>query len=74
MYWESKGIAEVDFLIVKEGQVIPVEVKAADNVKSKSLAVFMQKYKPPYAIRISRKNFGFENSIKFVPLYAAYLI
>ncbi len=74
LYWESQGIAEVDFLIVKEGQVIPVEVKAADNVKSKSLAVFMQKYKPPYAIRISRKNFGFENSIKFVPLYAAYLI
>ena len=34
----------------------------------------MKRFKPKYAIRISKRNFGFENNIKSVPLYAAYLI
>ncbi len=74
-YWESNGQAEVDFLIQdKHGNIIPVEVKAADNVRAKSLNQFIKKYAPPYSIRISGKNFGFENNIKSVPLYAAFLI
>lgn len=74
-YWESNGKAEVDFVIQnKAGQIIPVEVKAAGNVKAKSLGIFMGKYDIPYAIRISAKNFGFENKIKSVPLYAAFTI
>ena len=74
-YWESKGQAEVDFVIQdKEGNIIPIEVKAADNVRAKSLQQFIKKYNPPYSIRISSKNFGFENGIKSVPLYAAFLI
>lgn len=74
-YWESNGQAEVDFLIQdKHGNIIPVEVKAADNVRAKSLNQFVKKYAPPYSIRISGKNFGFENNIKSVPLYAAFLI
>lgn len=74
MYWESKGTAEIDFLIIKDGHVIPVEVKAAQNTKSKSLALYTEKYKPYYAIRISSKNFGFENNIKSVPLYAVFVV
>ncbi len=74
-YWESQGKAEIDFVLQdKAGNIIPVEVKSADNVRSKSLNVFVDKYKPPYAIRISSKNFGFENGIKSVPLYAVYCI
>jgi predicted AAA+ superfamily ATPase len=74
-YWESKGQAEVDFLIQdKLGNIIPIEVKAADNVRAKSLNEFIKRYTPPYAIRVSAKNFGFENGIKSVPLYAAFLI
>ena len=73
-YWESKNIAEVDFLLVKEGKVIPVECKTHVNVKSKSLNSFCKRYGPPYAIRISAKNFGFDNGIKSVPLYAAFAI
>ena len=57
-----------------EGEVIPVEVKAADNVRAKSLGVFMKKYSIEKALRISSKNFGFENNIKSVPLYAAFAI
>lgn len=74
MYWESKGVAEVDFLIVKEGHVIPVEVKAAHNTKSKSLTIYREKYSSQYAIRISSRNYGLENGIKSVPLYAIFVI
>ena len=45
-YWESKRGAEVDFVIQREGKLIPVEVKSADNTKSKSLKIYMDAYKP----------------------------
>ncbi len=74
-YWESNGQAEVDFVIQdKEGNIIPIEVKAAENVRAKSLNIFIKRYKPSYSMRISGKNFGFENQIKSVPLYATWLI
>lgn len=74
-YWESKGSAEVDFLIQdKDGYIIPIEVKAAEHVRAKSLQQYIKKYQPKYAIRISGKNFGFENGIKSIPLYATFLI
>lgn len=70
-YWKApKGTAEVDFIIMREGKIIPVEVKAADNTRAKSLDIYMKKYQPEYAIKISSKNFGFENNIKSIPLYA----
>ncbi|MGL5153212.1 MAG: ATP-binding protein [Clostridium sp.] len=74
-YWESKGNAEVDFLIQdKDGYIIPVEVKASDHVRAKSLQQYIKKYNPKYSIRISGKNFGYENGIKSVPLYSVFLI
>ena len=73
-YWSNDGTAELDFIIQKGGDIIPVEVKTGVRTKSKSLNMFMEKYKPSYAIRISSKNFGFENDIKSVPLYAAFCL
>ena len=74
-YWESQGKAEVDFLIQdNEGNIIPIEVKSSDNVRSKSLNQYVAKYNPKYSVRISAKNFGFENGIKSVPLYAVFCI
>ena len=73
-YWSSGNEAEIDFLLSQETGIVPCEVKAADNVKSKSLSVYVSKYKPSYSIRISAKNFGFENGIKSVPLYAVHCI
>lgn len=64
----------MDFILYNNDGIIPVEVKADDNVGSKSLKVYMSRYNPNYAIRISTKNFGYENNIKSVPLYAAFLI
>jgi predicted AAA+ superfamily ATPase len=71
-YWQSDNTAEVDFVIQKDEQIIPVEVKAGTRVKSRSLSVFGEKYGYDYAIRISARNFGFENRIKSVPLYAVF--
>ena len=73
-YWRSDNTAEVDFVIQQGIDVIPIEVKAGIRVRSKSLGVFMEKYKSKYGIRLSKKNFGFENKIKSVPLYAAFCI
>jgi predicted AAA+ superfamily ATPase len=73
-YWESDGKAEIDFVIAKDGATIPIEVKAADNTKSKSLQVFINRYEPPFAIRLSGRNFGFSGKIMSLPLYAAFLI
>lgn len=73
-YWESEGKAELDFMIQKEMSIVPIEVKSNIHTKSKSLDIYMKKYNPNYAIRISEKNFGFENSIKSVPLYAVFCI
>jgi len=73
-YWQSNGKAEIDFVLQTEDRIIPVEVKKGQRNRSKSLGIFMEKYKSPYSIRISGKNFGFENKIKSVPLYAAFCI
>ena len=73
-YWESPRGAEIDFVIQREGQLIPIEVKSADNTKAKSLKVYMQTFHPAYAIKLSAKNFGFEDGKKTVPLYAAFCI
>lgn len=74
-YWESNGKAELDFVFQnKQGEIIPLEAKSATNVRSKSLARFIEQYAPSYAIRVSAKNFGFENGIKSVPLYAMFCV
>ena len=73
-YWKSENSAEIDFLINAKDGIIPIEVKANTNNNSKSLNLYMEKYKPSFAIRISSKNFGFENNIKSVPLYATFCI
>ena len=73
-YWESDGKAELDFIIQKEMDIIPIEVKTSTHTKARSLDIYMKTYSPKYAIRISEKNFGFENNIKSVPLYAVFCI
>lgn len=73
-YWESERRAEIDFVIQREGKLIPIEVKSADNTRAKSLKVYMETYKPDYAIKLSAKNFGSEDGKKIVPLYAAFCI
>lgn len=73
-YWKNENTAELDFIIQMAESVIPVEVKKGIRTKSVSLSMFMKKYNSPYAIRISKKNFGFENSIFSIPHYSVYCI
>ena len=73
-YWKNDNTAEVDFVIQKGVDVIPLEVKRGVHTRSKSLHIFAKQYQCPYVIRVSQKNFGFENGIKSVPLYAVFCI
>lgn len=73
-YWESNRGAEIDFIIQRDTHIIPIEVKAADNTRAKSLKLYMDTYKPAYAIKLSTKNFGFKDNKKIVPLYAVFCI
>lgn len=73
-YWKNNNTAEVDFIIQNKDGLIPIEVKAGDTVRSKSLNLYMKQFKPKYGIRICTKNFGFANGIKTIPLYSIFLI
>lgn len=72
-YFEKNQTLEIDFIIQdKEGNIIPVEVKSGEHVRATSLNNYIKRYSPKYSIKISGKNFGFENGIKSVPLYAVF--
>ncbi len=74
-YWKNDYESEVDFIIqTKRGDIIPLEVKSGNNVKSRSLTNYINEFNPRFSIRISIKNFGFVNNIKSVPLYAVFCI
>lgn len=73
-YWESRSTAEVDFVLQKENQIIGIEVKKGEHVRSRSLSVFVSSYKPAYSIRLSLKNFGEKDGLKSVPLYAMFCV
>lgn len=65
---------EIDFLVKINDNIIPIEVKIGRRINSRSLNEYIKKYNPKYSIRISLKNFGLENNIKSVPLYAVFCI
>ena len=61
--------SEVEFVFeTTSGQVVPVEVKSGKNTGAKSVRSFAGKYRVPYVIKASAKNFGFENGVKSLPL------
>lgn len=69
-YWTSPGIAEVDFLYQGKNHILPLEVKAGINPKSKSLSVYNEKYSPPILSRSTLLNFTSDGKICNYPLYA----
>ena len=73
-YWTSDGKAELDFVLQKGDEIIALEVKTGKRTRSRSMNMFVSAYKPTYSIRISPKNFGFENNIKSIPLYATFCL
>ena len=69
-YWTNeRSTAEVDFVIQKEGDIIPIEVKATENLQAKSFNLFCEKYNPETAVRTSLSNYRKEDWMTNVPLY-----
>ncbi|MCK4642507.1 ATP-binding protein [bacterium] len=69
-YWESSGNAEVDFVIQNDEEIVPLEVKAGINPKSKSLRVFQSKFSPPKLLRTTMLDYRNDGGIINIPLYA----
>ena len=69
-YWtNSNGTAEVDFIIQKNKNIIPIEVKATINLQAKSLKVYNELFKPNIIIRTSLSDYKKTNNLYDVPLY-----
>ncbi len=69
-YWSAENAtAELDFLIQTENQMVPMEVKAEENLQAKSLRVFEQKYRTGGAVRTSLSDYKEQDWLVNVPLY-----
>ncbi len=58
-YWTSPGTAEVEFVIQWDDEIIPVEVKAEENISGSSLSAYFKTYSPRYRMRFSMLNLQF---------------
>jgi uncharacterized protein len=73
-YWTAENAnAEVDFVVQSQNQIIPIEVKAEENLKAKSLKVFVDKYLPQTAIRTSMNQYRTQDWLTNIPLYGISL-
>jgi predicted AAA+ superfamily ATPase len=72
-YWQREqknNQAEVDYIIQKDGKIVPVEVKSGSSGKMQSMHLFLKEKRSDYGIRISLENFSQYDKIKVYPLYA----
>lgn len=70
-YWTAeRSTAELDFLVQNNGMVIPIEVKAEENLQAKSLKVFHEKYNIQRCVRASMSNHREQDWLVNIPLYA----
>jgi len=70
-YWSAEpGNAEIDFVFQSGMNVIPIEVKAEENLQAKSLKAYCAKFSPKVAIRVSMSDYRKESWLINLPLYA----
>ncbi|MBQ9991617.1 MAG: ATP-binding protein [Lachnospiraceae bacterium] len=69
-YSAPNSSGEIDFVIQQEMYCIPIEVKAEENLRAKSLRAFCEKYRPEIAIRSSMSNYRKQDWMVNVPLYS----
>ncbi|MCH5265843.1 MAG: ATP-binding protein [Lachnospiraceae bacterium] len=67
---EPKSACEIDFIVQKRGAIVPVEVKAEENLRAKSFKAYCGRYKPDYAVRTSMSNYREQDWMINLPLYA----
>jgi predicted AAA+ superfamily ATPase len=70
-YWTSGNEAEVDFIVQSKNDIIPIEVKSDENVRSRSLSLYVKKYNPKLAIRYSLKNLSYRDGLLNIPHFMA---
>ena len=71
MYWSpEKPTAEIDFAIERPSGLVPIEVKAEENLRSKSLRSYIDRFHPAEALRFSLANYRKQEDMVNVPLYA----
>ena len=68
-YWNSGNQAEVDFLIQVKNEIIPIEVKSDENIRSKSLTVYNDLYNPSIRLRCSLRNLKNDQGLLNIPLF-----
>jgi predicted AAA+ superfamily ATPase len=68
-YWTSGNTAEVDFIWQLKDKVIPFEVKSGENIGSRSLTLYRQKYNPEISVKTSMKNVDVQDGVINIPLY-----
>lgn len=74
-YWKADGgIAEVDFLLEIAGEILPLEIKAGVNLRSKSLRSYGDRYSPTVQLRSSLRNLRQDGSVCNIPLYALHAL
>lgn len=77
-FWRSGNSAEVDFIFEEKSEIVPIEVKSADNTQAKSYKQFCKKYEPNSGIKLSQKNIAYNICEKTktysIPLYMAWNI
>jgi uncharacterized protein len=70
-YWSAeRSTSEVDFIVQCNGIVVPIEVKAEENLQAKSLKVYFEKFAPKIVIRTSMSDFREQGWLTNLPLYA----
>lgn len=74
-YYQSDGKAEIDFVIqTRTGKILPIELVNKNMAKSKSLTLFMNRFKVQEAIRITEDNFTIKKGIRYIPIYALFCL
>ena len=71
-YFSASTHNEIDFMIQKGKNIVPVEVKAEENLRAKSLKAYCDKYTPAYAVRTSMSDFREQDWMSNLPLYAIH--
>lgn len=74
-YYQSMGKAFIDFVIqTRGGNIVPIELVPFNKTKSKALSVYIEKFKPNEAIRITQDNFCTKRGVRYIPMYATFCL
>ena len=73
-YWGVQSTYEVEFVVRINDNIVPIEVKSGERMRSTSAKRFAEKYGSPYIVHVSARNFGATSTVKSMPLYAAVLL